>query len=170
MILIFPPGIATSSVGAASNIGTSLIEKVPLQIQSCMSACYFVFINTHSHIAFFVFLIGNKTKDALNYYASSITTPSSSRYYSHGALWRRWQHRFSLSLIVVVIFRKSSSNANAFKSRQVVNSRQVKELNTAFGRDRELVEKLAGQVWPCWWALDDWWWWHWNWLWQYDWK
>ena len=29
---------------------------------------------------------------------------------------------------------------------QVVNSRQVKELNAAFGRDRELVEKLAGQV------------------------
>ena len=76
MILIFPPGIATSSVGAASNIGTSLIEKVPLQIQSCKNACYFVFINTH--IAFFVFLIGNKIKDALNYYASSITTPSSS--------------------------------------------------------------------------------------------
>ena len=75
MILIFPPGIATSSVGAASNIGTSLIEKVPLQIQSCKSACYFVFINTHSPIALFVFL--TKFKDALNHFASSVTTPPS---------------------------------------------------------------------------------------------
>ena len=162
MILIIP-GIATSSVGAASNIGTSLIEKVPLQIQSCKNACYFVFINTH--IAFFVFLIGNKIKDALNYLASSVTKPSSSRWYSHRVVANKDCQK---SLIIVAIFWKSSSNANAFKSRQVVNSRQVKELNTAFGRDRELVEKLAGQVGSCWWALDDWW--GWNWLWQYDWK
>ena len=69
MILIIP-GIATSSVGAASNIGTSLIEKVPLQIQRCKSACYFVFINTHSNIALFVFVTTSKTLSIISRHPS----------------------------------------------------------------------------------------------------
>jgi len=40
----------------------------------------------------------------------------------------------------------AASNIGTSLVEKVVNSRQVKELNTAFGRDRELVEKLAGQV------------------------
>ena len=113
------------------------------------------------------FCLCNNIKDALNYFASSVTKPSSSRWYSHRVVANK---DCQISLIVVAIFWKSSSNANAFKPRQVVNSRQVRELNTAFGRDRELVEKLAGQVWACSWALNHWWWWHWNLLWQYEWQ
>merc|ERR1719266_525800 len=40
----------------------------------------------------------------------------------------------------------AASNIGTSLIEKVVNSRQVKELNAAFGRDRELVEKLAGQV------------------------
>jgi len=40
----------------------------------------------------------------------------------------------------------AASNIGTSLIEKVVNSRQVRELNTAFGRDRELVEKLAGQV------------------------
>jgi len=40
----------------------------------------------------------------------------------------------------------AASNIGTSLLEKVVNSRQVKELNTAFSRDKEIVEKLAGQV------------------------